>query len=139
MDPLIVTLIAWIAAHSNLAAAPAPRIQFIAKQEMSSAYRGAANARSFFYVEAFYQPATATIYLPKGWRAGDLRDDSMLVHELVHHLQAANKVRVGCSAALERQDYALQLDWLREQGIADPYDFAGLDILTVIIAGSCPE
>jgi hypothetical protein len=139
MDALIVTLTAWIAAHSNLAAAPAPRIQFIAKQEMTSAYQGAAHARGFFHVEAFYQPATATIYLPQDWNAAGLRDESVLVHELVHHLQAANKVRVGCPAALERQAYALQIDWLREQGITDPYDFAGLDILAVIIAGSCPE
>jgi hypothetical protein len=139
MDTLAATLIAWIAAHSSLGAASPPHIQFVPKQEMTRVYQGAGSEANFLRVEAFYLPATATIYLPKGWRAGDLRDDSVLVHELVHHLQAANKVRIGCPAALERQAYALQLDWLREQGIADPYDFASLDILTVIIAGSCPE
>jgi hypothetical protein len=139
MNTLVAALMAWIVAHSSLGVAPAPNIQFVPKQAMSRLYRSAANEANFYQVEAFYLPPTATIYLPQAWRADDLRDRSVLVHELVHHLQAANGVKVGCPAALERQAYASQVDWLREQGIADPYDFAGLDILTVILAGSCPE
>jgi hypothetical protein len=138
MDTLIASLITWIVAHSSLSPAPAPHIQFVAKQEMNRLYRGAGN-RNFFQVEAFYLPLTATIYLPEGWRANDLRDESVLVHELVHHLQAASRIRMSCPAAFERQAYHLQTEWLSEQGIAHPYDFARLDILTVIIAGSCPE
>jgi hypothetical protein len=139
MDTLIVALIAWIAAHSSLGAAQAPHIQFVPKLAMTSVYQDAANERRFFSVEAFYLPATATIYLPKGWRTDDLRDRSMLLHELVHHMQAANHVKVSCIGALERQAYGLQFKWLRENGIEDPYGFTGLDVLTVVIAGTCPE
>ena len=57
----------------------------------------------------------------------------------MHHLQAANNVRVPCPAALEREAYNLQFKWLREQGVADPYEFTELNVLTVILATSCPE
>jgi antirestriction protein ArdC len=139
MDAMIFTLIAWIVAHSSFGVAQAPHIQFVPKQEMSGAYARAVNDVNRFQVQAFYLPATGTVYLPRSWQATDLRDESMLVHELVHHLQKTNNVEVSCPAALERQAYALQLAWLREQGVADPYEFTGLDILTVIMAGSCPE
>jgi Domain of unknown function (DUF6647) len=139
MDTLIVTLIAWIAAHSSLANAQPPHILFVSKQEMNSVYLDAANERNFFQVEAYYQPTKGTIYLPKGWRADSLRDRSVLVHELVHHLQAANHVKVSCMGALERQAYGLQFKWLSENGVRDPYGFTGLDVLTVVFAGTCPE
>ena len=57
----------------------------------------------------------------------------------VHHLQAINNVRVSCPAALEREAYDLQFKWLREQGVEDPYEYSGLNVLTVILAGICPE
>lgn len=139
MDTLIIALIAWIAAHSNLAAADRPHVQNVPKQTMSALYFGAAGTKNFFHLEAFYFPSKATIYLPDTWRPADLRDESVLVHELVHHLQAANKVRVSCPAALERQAYDLQFTWLREHGVEDPYEYTGLNVLTVIMAGTCPE
>ena len=139
MDTLVATLIVWIAAHSSLAAAQPPHFRFAPKQEMTGVYQGAGTEANFLRVEAFYLPATATIYLPEGWRGGNLRDDSTLVHELVHHLQAANNVRAPCPAALEREAYDLQFKWLREQGVADPYEFTELNALTVILATSCPE
>ncbi len=139
MDTLIIALIAWIAAHSNLAVADRPAIEIVPRQTMSSLYFGAAGSKHLFRLEAFYLTAKTTVYLPDSWRPAGLRDESILVHELVHHLQAANHVKVACPAALERQAYALQFAWLREQGVEDPYDFAGLDVLTVIIAGTCPE
>ncbi len=139
MDTLIITLIAWIAAHSNLAAADVPQIRLVPKIDMTALYHDTASAKNYFRVEAFYLRAENTIYLPDNWQALGLRDRSVLLHELVHHLQAANHVKVACPAALERQAYNLQFTWLREQGVEDPYDFTGLDVLTVILASSCPE
>lgn len=139
MDTLIITLIAWIAAHSNLAVADRPHIEMVPRQTMSSLYFGAASTKNFYDLEAFYLPAKATVYLPESWRPAGLRDKSILVHELVHHLQAINNVRVSCPAALEREAYDLQFKWLREQGVEDPYEYSGLNVLTVILAGICPE
>jgi len=139
MHTIIVTLIAWIIAHSNLSAVQVPHIEFVPKQEMNRAYLGTADTRMFFEVESFYLPTTATIYLPKTWRGDNLRDKSVLVHELVHHLQFANHVKTSCMGSLERQAYNLQFKWLRENGVDDPYDFTSLDVLTVVFAGTCPE
>ena len=139
MDTLVAALIMWIAAHSSLGAAPAPYIQFVPKHEMSNVYLGTADSKMFFEVEAFYLPVTATIYLPKSWRGHKLRDRSVLVHELAHHLQFANHVKTSCIGSLERQAYDLQFKWLRENSIEDPYGFTGLDVLTVIFAGTCSE
>ena len=139
MDMLVATLMAWIAAHSSFGVAQTPHIQFVPKREMSGAYARAVNDVNHFQVHAFYLPSTGTVYLPRSWQTTDLRDESVLVHELVHHLQKTNNVEVSCPAALERQAYTLQFDWLREQGVADPYEFTGIDILTVIMASSCPE
>jgi Domain of unknown function (DUF6647) len=139
MDTLIITLIAWIAAHSNLAAAGTPDIHYVQKHSMKGIYAVAAAQGSYLQLEAFYVPGKAAVYLQNTWRADDLRDKSVLLHELVHHLQAANHVKVSCMGALERQAYDLQFKWLGENGVKDPYNFVGLDLLTVIIAGTCPE
>ena len=137
MNTLVFTLIAWIAAHSDLAAAGAPDIRYVQKQAMQGLFAAAAANGSYMQLEAFYAPGKAAVYLQNSWRADDLRDRSVLLHELVHHLQAANNVRVSCPAALERQAYGLQFEWLREHGVADPYEFTGLNVLTVIMAGAC--
>ncbi len=139
MDAMIITLIGWIAANSNLAAADTPRIQLVPKHEMSELYFGAKKANEFYRLEAFYLPAKATIYLPDIWRLTELRDKSVLLHELVHHVQMSNNVKVSCMAALERQAYDLQFRWLREQGIKDPYELIGTNVLTVLILTACPE
>jgi hypothetical protein len=139
MDTLVFTLIAWIAAHSNLAAAGAPDIRYIPKQAMKGPFAFAAVKGSSLQLEAFYVPGKTAVYLRNTWRAGGLRDRSVLLHELVHHLQAVNNVHVSCMGTLERQAYDLQFKWLRENGVEDPYDFTGLDALTVVFAGICPE
>jgi hypothetical protein len=139
MNPLIAMLIAWIAAHSTMAAAGPPDIHFVPKPAMNALYFRDQGKREAFQVEGFYLPDKSTVYLPDSWRLTDLRDQSILLHELVHHLQAVNKVHMSCPQALERQAYQLQLEWLRDNGIEHPYDFAGLDVLAVIIATACPE
>jgi hypothetical protein len=139
MDTLVATLIAWIAAHSNLTVADRPHIEIVPRQTMSNLYFGAASTKNFYHLQAFYLPAKATVYLPESWRRASLRDKSILVHELVHHLQAANNVRVSCPAALEREAYNLQFKWLREQSVKDPYEYSGLNVLTVTLASTCPE
>jgi hypothetical protein len=71
------------------------------------------------------------------WNLAALRDRSILLHELVHHVQRFNKVTPPCPAALERQAYDLQARWLREQGVADPYGLMGTDEFTVVILTAC--
>jgi hypothetical protein len=46
-------------------------------------------------------------------------------------------VKVRCTAAYERQAYDLQIAWLREQGIADPYKVIGTDEFTIRLMSAC--
>ncbi|HYC37647.1 MAG TPA: DUF6647 family protein, partial [Usitatibacter sp.] len=54
-----------------------------------------------------------TIYLPANWSPKSQRDVSVLVHELVHHVQNVGEVHgYACAAEKERDAYAAQQAWL---------------------------
>jgi hypothetical protein len=135
----MASLMGRIVARLNLAAAEPPHLQFVSKHRMSELYFGAKYVNNFDQLVAFYQPAKATIYLQDIWQANELRDQSVLLHELVYQLQDGNNINVSCPAALERQAYDLQFTWLREHRIKDPYEFVGTNVLIVILRTSCPE
>jgi hypothetical protein len=154
VDTLARTLLAWIAAKTGLAAPEPPRIAFVPENQMRHLFdaaagpdqqpqadvpanQGAGGAHRTSSVLAFYLHATATVYLPETWRTGGLRDQSILLHELVHHVERLNKVVAACPAALERQAYGLQATWLREQGVAEPYELIGTDEFTVALLSAC--
>jgi len=154
MDALIATLIVWIAAKTGLAAPEPPRIVFVPRHEITELYlgvsngeqepqaivsniKGARNPNDPAGVQALYVRADATIYLQKNWRPVELRNQSILLHELVHHVQRFNRVNSSCPGSLEKRAYDLQAAWLREHGIADPYALMGPDQLTVAILTVC--
>src|SRR3546814_1690498 len=59
-----------------------------------------------------YDEPSRTIYLPEGWAADSPIDVSMLVHELVHHLQHAGGLEYDCPEAQDRHAYQAQERWL---------------------------
>jgi hypothetical protein len=151
---LTLTLIAWIVSKAGLTAPEPPQISFVPEHQMTHLFdaaahpdqlpqadvpanQGAGGAHPVSRVLALYLRATATVYLPETWRPGGLRDQSILLHELVHHMQRFNKVVPVCPAALERQAYDLQAAWLREQGVAEPYKLIGTDEFTVLMRSAC--
>lgn len=154
VDTLTLTLLHWIVAKTGLTAPEPPRVSFVPEYQMTHLFDAASNrdrkpqadvpaiqgeggAHPAFRVQALYLRATATVYLPETWRPGGLRDQSILLHELVHHVQRFNKVVPVCPAALERQAYELQATWLREQGAAEPYKLIGTDEFTVLMRTAC--
>jgi hypothetical protein len=154
VNKLMLTLLAWTVAKTGLAAPEPQRIAFFPEYRMIRLFgaaadpdqqlqadvpanRGASDAHQLSRELAFYVHATATIYLPDTWRPGGLRDQSLLLHELVHHVQRSNKVVPPCPAALERQAYELHATWLREHGVAEPYELIGTDEFTVLVLSAC--
>lgn len=138
MDALAIALSAWIAAKAGWVAPDPPRIVLLPQQNLVEKYQRAGAANSDFRLQAFYlhfpEPA---IYLPDTWHPHDLRGRGVLVHELVHHAQRFNEVRVPCPAALERQAFEMQAGWLREHGVTKPYELIGTDEFTVHILYAC--
>jgi len=61
---------------------------------------------------AVYDDEMKTIYLPKNWTGNTPAELSILVHEMVHHLQGARKIRYECPQAREQLAYAAQEKWL---------------------------
>ncbi len=92
-----------------------------------------------FHVEALYSDRDHSSYLADGWKPDNLRRRSILLHELVHHLQYLNHKKVTCESEYELQAFKLQITWLNEQGIEDPLDFLGIDPLLVLRLGKCDE
>jgi len=67
------------------------------------------------------------------------RQKSALLHELVHHVQRSNNMEMPCVAAYEWQAYDLQIKWLREQGVEDPYALIGINELGIYMLSVCRD
>ena len=77
-----------------------------------------------------YDPATEVIILRDSWSADSLFDVSILLHELIHHRQAAHPWY--CPDAQEEPAYRLQVAWLAERGIDWQPDW-----LPIVLASGC--
>lgn len=138
MTDLIAALLSWVALHGGYAVADQPEVVFLTPAEMTRRYHeGGHPESSTVGVIALYDPDSATVFLPEGWRSGDVIGRSQLLHELVHHAQATAKVPAVCLAEWEGQAYELQARWLRENGVADPYVAMQVDPLTVKALSMC--
>lgn len=138
METIAAALLAWVIAKTGLTAPAVPPIVLVPQHRLVQIAFGpfppAASG-----VSALYERKTGKIYMREGWNANELLDRSELLHELVHHVQYANNVPAPCLAAHEGQAIHLQLQWLREQGVQDPYDFLNINELYVMLVSSCHD
>ena len=137
MNSLVAIYIAWIVAQTGLSAPDHPPIHFATAAEMSMRYGSPEN--SGLELQALYNRTEGAIYLPQAWLPDDLRQKSALLHELVHHVQRSNNMDLPCVAAYERQAYDLQIKWLREQGVDDPYTLIGINELGIYMLSVCRD
>ncbi len=99
LNNLIAAYIAWIIVQTGLAAPDHPPIHFATPTEMAMRYGAPVNG--VLELQALYNIEGGSIYLPREWRSDDLRKESALLHELVHHVQRFNKIDLPCAAAYE--------------------------------------
>lgn len=119
--------------QTGLAMPPPPGIQLVNQAQMLRLAGGRTD------VGGLYDPEAVTVYLRDDWDAASLRGRATLLHELVHHVQDFNKVPARCRAERERLAYELTLEWLRQQGAADPYAVLDIDEFTVLIRSMCTD
>ncbi len=129
-------LLEWIAARTGWPLHDAPPVKFVPRKELVKMFGGTADG---FHVEALYSDRDHSIYLADGWKPDNLRRRSILLHELVHHLQYLNHVRVTCESEHELQAFKLQFAWLGERGVVDPPDYLGIDPFLLLMLGKCDE
>jgi len=153
METLLTVIVAWLSIGFGLPENyDHPRIEFVSPARMSAVqFRGQAAAHSAAQsgetsaparpvlrrdVEALYDDSTRTIYLPEGWTGTTSTEISVLVHEMVHHLQNMAGLKYECPQAREKPAYAAQSQWLAQSG-RNLIDEFKLDALTVLVRTNC--
>lgn len=87
-------------------------------------------------VTAVYNDTLRTIFLSNGWTGTTAAEQSILVHELVHHLQNLAREKFNCPEAREKLAYRAQNAWLERSGTNLEREF-GLDPMTLLVASRC--
>lgn len=93
-------------------------------------------------VQAIYDHRTEAIYLPDTWSPTRLYDVSLLLHELIHHMQ--NEVgtdfdTVDCPGRdLERPAYTAQAAFIKGAGI-DPWEVMRINQLALYFITTCQK
>lgn len=140
MSDLIVALMLWASAITGLP--PATVLPEIAVETADTLYArihgeapGARAATS--EVLAVYDIRERTVRLREGWDRDNIVHVSILLHELVHHMQEASGTRYACRGELEAVAYDAQHRYLAEYGI-EMGPALGLDPLFRAVVTSCP-
>lgn len=89
-------------------------------------------------VMSLYSVEKKTIYLQPEWTGQTPAELSILVHEMVHHLQNLRHDAFACPQAEEKLPYDAQEKWLNMFGRTMMTDF-GLDKFTISINTTCME
>src|SRR5262245_18451284 len=122
MDALLATIALWLSVNFGFPAdVGQPRIEFEpASKIIALRYRGLANTQgqagaassSASDTVSIYDDANKTIYLPEGWKGRTPAELSILVLEMVHHLQNSQQQNFDCPQAREMTAYEAQGRWL---------------------------
>lgn len=134
---ILDTIELWLEANFDLPPAARPPVLATAPAAQLVEIRyGPASTVPPGEVVAAYDDASRTIYLARGWTGGTPAQLSVLVHEMVHHLQASADMRFACPAEREKLAYRAQDAWLGLFGM-DLEGTFGVDPATLLVATVC--
>jgi len=153
METLLTAIVTWLAINAGLPAIyNHPQIELVSPEAMHAVrYEGlragqrahaarhegdAGRQGGPAEVEAQYDDSTRTIYLSEGWTGRSPAELSVLVHEMVHHLQNAAGLKYECAQAREKPAYDAQDRWLALFGRNLIAEFK-LDPMTVLVRTNC--
>jgi hypothetical protein len=85
---------------------------------------------------AVYSDAKRTIYLSEHWSGATEAELSVLVHEVVHHLQNVAGLKYNCPGDREKIAYQAQAAWLRQFDKSLQSEF-GLDGPSILVHRNC--
>ena len=77
-----------------------------------------------------------TIFLPEGWHGKTPAEVSILVHEMVHHLQTRAQIKFACPEEREKLAFEAQELWLERSGVSLASEFE-LDGFTLLVRTNC--
>ena len=127
IDPAVVSdLTRWIIQKTRWTISTTPSIRLGSNEQLITLYFGSGFEPNGIEMHSLYSRKSHVIYLRNTWKSATIVDRSLLLHELVHHLQLLNGMKVACPEEYEAQAYHLQIEWLREQSVNEPYKLLGL-------------
>jgi hypothetical protein len=149
---LLTAIVLWISGgfgipanyeHPNIQLVPAREITFLryraftaAQQRYILRQQDSQPASDRREAVAIYDDKSETIFLPDTWKGDTAADLSVLVHEMVHHLQNKNQIRYACPGAREELAYAAQDKWLSLFGRSLESEFQ-IDGFTLKVSTAC--
>ncbi|MDJ0640440.1 MAG: hypothetical protein QNJ20_16575 [Paracoccaceae bacterium] len=151
MDTLIASIIIWLSANFGLPeTAHHPTIKLVSPHDLIEARAAIldteeekAKLRAVLGrdddthgIVALYDDTSQTIYLPMGWSAASPVDVSILVHEIVHHLQNVGGIEYPCEEGREYPAYQAQQMWLQDVGTDLEREFE-IDAMTLLVLTKC--
>ena len=131
MTEVIMTLMLWISTTTGWAIPEPPTITYIESgQEMFMISNDCYNKPDQFICSTYnpettkilglYNNETRTVILNKDFWRASVKDQSILLHELIHHMQYSNnwdQYRKKCKGDIEKEAYDLQEKWLEQRGL----------------------
>ena len=137
MKELLSVIAVWLSVSFGLPhVQDHPSVRTLPPQALSEIRYGPVDVTRRREVLAVYVDRTQTILLSEGWVSHDPADVSILVHEMVHHLQGKAGMTFPCAAARERLAYEAQERWLELFGLTLEEEF-GIDAITLKVATGC--
>ena len=149
---LLTEIVSWLSTNFDLPwTHDHPRVELVPAMKLASMrYKGvlpdrwredsiydpAVQAVHHREVLALYNDTTKTIFLSEAWAGTTPAELSILVHEMVHHLQNLAKLKYECPAAREKLAYQAQDQWLKRIGQDLEKEFE-IDMLTLLVTSGC--
>ncbi|HUE45411.1 MAG TPA: DUF6647 family protein [Aestuariivirgaceae bacterium] len=137
MKELLSVIAVWLSVSFGLPhVQDHPSVRTLSPQGLSAIRYGPVDVTRRREVLALYDDRKRTIFLSDGWVSHDPADVSILVHEMVHHLQSEAGLTFPCPAARERLAYEAQSRWLALFGLTLEAEF-GIDAMTLKVSSGC--
>ena len=148
MNALMTVIVLWLSTNFDLPATrDLPRVEYVPAMKITALkYEGLAGSQFQIVnipaqpgqreVVSVYHDATKTIYLNEDWMADTPDKLSVLVHELVHHLQNVGNQKFACPEEREQLAYQAQERWLGLFGHDLLHDFE-IDPFTLLVSTKC--
>ena len=148
MNELMVAIALWLTANFGLPAIPTnPKVEFVTSAKIVALRHSGSDEHKTQSVAlqpgqretlSIYNNDTKTIYLRSDWTGRTPADLSILVHEMVHHIQNLAQLKYSCVEEREKMAYHAQKKWLELFGRDLESEFE-IDGFTLLVITNCPR
>lgn len=159
MKELVIGLMLWVSTLTGWAVPPAPDVIYKDGKVLKHMLYGCDDPKEEYTKEicanigkttilgtrkdttmGLYDHEKKIVYLNSLLKKHDKPvHDSVLLHELVHHMQFHNGIKFRCLGELEEKAYNLQDKWLQKQGRKSVFEELEISPLFFYLIIQCPD